>query len=473
MHIIGRDAEKARLDMILRSKEAEFLALYGRRRVGKTFLIRQYLKAQIVFDISGTKEGKKHIQIANFFSEYLSRTNGQKETKTPQTWQQMFHYLAQYLYQLPPSESKYVVFLDEMPWMDTPKSDFISALEFFWNQHGSRMDHLLLVACGSASSWIRKHLINARGGLYNRITQRIKLAPFNLAETSTFLQAKGLNLPNYQVLELYMTFGGIPFYLKEVQPGKSVTQIIDDVCFSPNGLLTNEYDQLYYALFRDAQQHVRIVEALASKPYGLTRSELAHISETSEGQLSKVLEELTECDFITAFQPLFNQKKDTIYKLTDYYSLFYLKFIRPNKGQVKKVWEQLSYTTWSGYAFENICMQHLDQIKAALSIGGVYTKHGSWRYKGNQSIPGAQIDLIIDRADQVIHLCEAKFSREAYAVTKEFAEKLRTRAAIFRQATQTKKAVFHLLITPYPVCPNPHFLAEISHQVNMDQLFQP
>ena len=217
------------------------------------------------------------------------------------------------------------------------KSEFISALEFFWNQHVSKMDNVLLIACGSASSWIRKNLINARGGLYNRITQRIKLVPFNLYETSLFLQSNGVNLPQYQILELYMAMGGIPFYLKEVEKGKSVPQLIDDICFSPQGLLTEEYEQLYHSLFRNAELHVSIIETLAANPQGMTRTEIANVTKIPESSLSRTVEELTECDFITYFPPFLNKKKEGIYKLTDLYSLFYLKFIQYNKGSGNKI----------------------------------------------------------------------------------------------------------------------------------------
>lgn len=474
--IIGRHKEKARLDKIMQSNQAEFLALYGRRRVGKTFLIRQYLKNHIVFDISGSKDGSKAQQISDFFSEYLTRTNAQRETQPPKTWQDAFRYLAKYLSELPEIGSKYVVFIDEMPWMDTPKSEFISALEFFWNQHVSKMDNVLLIACGSASSWIRKNLINARGGLYNRITQRIKLVPFNLYETSLFLQSNGVNLPQYQILELYMAMGGIPFYLKEVEKGKSVPQLIDDICFSPQGLLTEEYEQLYHSLFRNAELHVSIIETLAANPQGMTRTEIANVTKIPESSLSRTVEELTECDFITYFPPFLNKKKEGIYKLTDLYSLFYLKFIQYNKGSGNKIWEQLSkqstYIAWCGYAFENICMLHTDQIKAALGISGVFTQHSSWKFKGNDILPGAQIDMVIDRADQIIHICEAKFTKENYGISKTYAEQLRLRKSIFTQATQTKKAVFTTLLTTYPALKNKYYLEEIDNEITMDKLFE-
>jgi uncharacterized protein len=474
--LIGRDSEKERLDKMLRSNQSEFLALYGRRRVGKTYLIRQYLKSSIVFDISGTKEGNKDRQILNFFGEYLARTNREQETQTPTNWHDAFAYLATYLRALPQTDKKHVVFLDEMPWLDTPKSEFVSALEFFWNQHVSRLDNILLIACGSASSWILKNLINARGGLYNRVTQRIKLLPFSLYETQSFLQSFGVNLPQYQILELYMAMGGIPFYLKAIEKGKSATQLINDICFMPQGLLYQEYAQLYHSLFRKAEYHIQIVETLAAHSQGMSRTDIANQTKINEGQLSKTLDELTECDFISLFQPFQNKKKDAVYKLTDLYSLFYLKFIQPNEGGGEKIWEQLAqqstYAAWSGYAFETICMAHISQIKKALGISGVYTRHSAWKFRGDDALPGAQIDLIIDRADQIIHLCEAKFTKDNYAITNDYAARLRLKKSIFKQATQTKKALFTTLLTTYPALQNKYYLEEIDSEITMDKLFE-
>ena len=474
--IIGREKEQEKLDRILQSNEAEFLALYGRRRVGKTFLVRQYLKKQLVFDFSGTKDESKTQQLANFFTEFLKRTKGKRETLVPDSWHTAFNYLANYLADLPETDTKHVVFIDEMPWLDLPKTAFISALEYFWNQHVSKLDNVLLIACGSASSWIRKNLINARGGLYNRITHRIKLFPFNLHETELFLQSQGIKLTRYQTLELYMVMGGIPYYLKEIEKGKSAIQLIDDICFSPQGLLHDEYGQLYHALFKNAEQHIKIIETLAAQPQGLTRSDLGTKTKISDSSLSRTLEELVECDFISLFQPFLNKKKEAIYKLTDLYSLFYLKFIMPNKGTTHRIWEQLSnqstYTAWSGYAFENICMMHTHQIKSALGIRGVFTKHSSWKFKGNKELPGAQIDMIIDRADQIIHLCEAKFTKNNYTINNTYSEQLRLKKTIFKNATGTKKALFTTLLTTYPALKNEYYLEEIESEVTMDKLFE-
>ncbi|MBC7511349.1 MAG: AAA family ATPase [Ferruginibacter sp.] len=477
IRLVGRENEIEKIDRMLLSGQAEFLAVYGRRRVGKTFLIRQYLKNNLVFDFTGTKDGTKEEQLYNFYEEYLRRATGKKGKQIPSSWQEAFNYLAAYLKSLPVKKQKHVVFIDEMPWLDISRAGFIAALEFFWNQHASNMSNVLLIACGSASSWIKKKLISARGGLYNRVTQRIQLMPFNLYETELFLNSLGAKLPRYQILELYMAMGGIPFYLKEVVKGKSAAQVIDSTCFAKQGLLHTEYAQLYHSLFKNAEQHIAIIEALASRPQGMTRTALSAKTKLSEGTLSRTLEELAECDFISLYQPLINKRKTAIYKLTDLYSLFYLKFIKPNKKGGRGTWNQLSqlasFTAWSGYAFENICMQHVSQIKKALGISGVYTTTSSWQFAGNDVLPGAQIDMIIDRADQTINLCEAKFTKETFAITKNYAAQLKMKKAIFKQATQTKKATFITLLTTFPALQNQYYLGEIDNEITMEKLFKP
>jgi len=474
--LIGRQEETAKLYTMLQSPQAEFLAVYGRRRVGKTFLIRQYLKPNIVFDITGTQNGSKEQQLANFFDEYLRRVKGKKTMPSPANWHEAFSYLANYLKTLAKAKTKQVVFIDEMPWFDTSKSEFVSALEFFWNQHVSKMRHVLLIACGSASSWIKKKLINARGGLHNRVTQRIKLTPFNLHETELFIKAKGISLSRYQILELYMAMGGIPFYLNQLVKGKSAVQLIDEMCFSKKGLLYGEYAQLYHSLFKNANYHVAIIAALAAQPQGVSRQALAAKTKMSEGSLSRALEELVDCDFIAVYDPYINKKKEAVYKLTDLYSLFYLKFIKPNKASGKGAWKQLSagsgFSAWGGYAFENICMAHIQQVKAALGIQGVYAITHSWMFKGNDALPGAQIDMIIDRADNTINLCEAKFTKDNFIITKKYATQLKLKKTIFRQISQTKKATFTTLLTTYPAIKNNYYSDEIENEITMDRLFE-
>jgi uncharacterized protein len=475
--IIGREYEIGQLDNMLQSGRPEFLAVYGRRRVGKTFLIRQYLKRQIVFHFTGTQNGIREAQLQNFYDEYAARAGARREKAVPASWQQAFSYLAAWLKTLPPQKNKYVVFIDEMPWADTPKSGFVPALDFFWNHHLSGMGHIMLVACGSATSWIKKNLINARGGLYNRVTRRIKLRPFNLHETKLYTDYLGAKLTPYQLVEVYMAMGGIPFYLKEIGKSRSAVQLIDEICFSPQGLLHNEYAQLYHSLFKNADYHIKIIELLAASPQGLARDMIAQKTKLSEATLSRTLEELVECDFISMYDPLFNKKKDAIYKLTDLYSLFYLKFIKGNRkggrGTWKRLSEQPAYTAWGGYAFENICMQHIEQIKKALGISGIYSRTYSWLFRGNQTYPGCQIDMLIDRTDQTINLCEAKFTKGSFVVNKSYAGKLRQKKAIFREVAKTKKGIFTTLLTTFPAVRNGHYLELIDNEVTMDALFAP
>ena len=473
--LIGRSAEKKKMQRLLQSDRAEFLVVFGRRRVGKTFLIREYYKSNIVFDFSGAYEVDKETQLENFFSEYLSRTKAQKETVAPSKWTEAFRYLADYIRSLKKSQ-KHIVFLDELPWLDTHKSGFIQALEYFWNQHAVKMDHLVLVVCGSANAWIQKKLLRSKGGLYNRLTQRMKLEPFTLHETELYLKSKSVTLTRYQIIELYMVMGGIPHYLNEVQPGKSAVQSIDDICFRKSGLLYDEFNQLYPSIFSQVENHLAIINALSKKPQGLNRRALIKISKLKDGGIvTRTTTELEDAGFIHILYPFQKLKRDAIYKLADFYSHFYYKFIKNGKHAGSGAWNKIAmspaYRAWSGYAFENVCYMHMDQIKKALGIDGVFSKSSSWKHLGDQSLPGGQIDLLIDRDDQVINLCEAKFTKESFIINKAYAKKLRDRKLIFSEATKTKKAIFNTLLTTYPAIKNEYYLELIQSEVNMDVLF--
>ncbi len=475
--IIGREKELKVLDKILHSDKAEFLAVYGRRRVGKTYLIYEYFKTHIAFSFSGSFEEPMKVQIGNFFREYIRFTKGEQETAHPKDWSIAFSYLTDYLYTLKDdSQQKAVVFIDEMPWLDTPKSGFVSALEYFWNQHASKMNHVVLIACGSTASWIKKKLLKSKGGLYNRVTQRIKLEPFNLHQTEVFCRHKRFKFSRYHVVQLYMVMGGIPFYLNELSSGKSVTQLIDEICFSSTGLLSDEYNQLYYSLFKNASNHVAIVETLAKHPYGLVRKQLLEKSKLPDGgTFTRTIDDLVESGFILKYQPFQKKQKDSIYRLIDMYSLFYLRFIKGNVSDFGNSWQMCSndpaFTSWSGYAYENICLLHTSQILKKLGLSGTITQVSSWHHKGNKTIPGAQIDLLINRKDGVINLCEAKYTNKEYLITKEYAAKLRRKRAVFEQVTKTKKSVVTTLISTYSAIQNSYYLEEVHSEVEMDDLF--
>lgn len=475
--LIGRKRELSILNSLLDSKRAEFMVMYGRRRVGKTYLIREHLKSHMVLDFSGAFEVEMDLQLDNFFSEYLRCTQGKRETVPPPSWPDAFRYITSYLERLQSRKRKIVVFIDELPWLDTPRSGFLSSLEYFWNQHGSKMNNLLLIGCGSAASWIHKNLLKAKGGLYNRITKRIHLQPFTLGETEMYIKAKHLKLTQHQIIQLYMIMGGIPFYLKELTQGKSVNQLIDEICFTPTGLLADEYEQLYYSLFKNAEDHIAIVEALASKPNGMIRTDLVRKSGLPDGgTFNRSLIHLIDCGFVDGYKPFAKKKKDTIYKLIDQYSLFYLKYIKGNVTNRPNTWESLSsdgsFNAWSGYAYENICIQHIDSIHKSLGIQGMYTEISSWKFHGNDDLPGAQVDIVIDRKDGIVHLCEAKFSRKEFIITKDYISKLRHKRIAFEYATKTKKSVVTTLLTTYPAIKNKYYLEEIHTEICMDDLFQ-
>jgi uncharacterized protein len=474
--IIGREQEQATFKKLLQSTQAEFAVIYGRRRVGKTYLVREFFNEQIVFDFTGSYETETAIQINNFYVE-LKRVWALGETaKAPQNWSEAFHLLTDYLLSFKGKQGKIVVFLDELPWLDRTGADFISALAYFWNQHGTRMNNLILMTCGSAASWILRKLLNDKGGLHNRITKRIELKPFTLKETAAFCQYKNLKFTQYQIVQLYMVMGGIPFYWQAIEQGKSVPQVIDQLCFEQNGLLAIEFKPLFHSLFLNAENHILIIETLAKYPYGLTRYQLLEHSKMSNGgSFVRILEQLMDCGFIKALNPFGKKTKDTVFRIIDFYSIFYLKFIKDNVSDRTNVWQSLSnganYQSWMGYAFENICLAHLKSIHEALGISGIYTQVSSFYFKGDDTLPGVQIDLIIDRNDGIINLCEAKFTNAEFMLSKDYTANLRRKRAVFQQVTKTKKAVTTVLLTTYPALQNAYYNEEIHSEVSLDRLF--
>jgi len=384
--------------------------------------------------------------------------------------------LTDYLYSLD-KQQKAVVFIDELPWLDKSKSGFLGALQFFWNQHGSQMNHLVLIACGSAASWIIRNITESTGGLYNRVTRRIELRPFHLGEVEAFLQAKHISFTHYQILQLYMVMGGIPFYLDFVKAGRSIHQVIEEMCFSPNGILQKEFKLLYHSLFKQAENHILIIEALAKSPYGLTQKQLIQKTKIpAGGSLLRTIENLLDCGFIIENHAYGKKNKETTYRVVDFYSIFYLRFIKEHLGNQKNTWQSIqesnAYQSWCGYAFENICLIHTKQICKYLGISGIYTQISSWHFVGNDEVSGAQIDLLIDRKDGIIHLFEAKFTHQDFLLTKEYAANLRQKRTAFSHITKTKKMVVTSLLTTYPAIKNAYYLEEIFSEVPMEALFE-
>ena len=470
--LIGRQAEIEILRQTLESEKSEFVAIYGRRRVGKTFLIKELFEANYTFYFTGLANVGGAKQRANF-SAYLTRffPNAAEEV-IPKDWFKAFRLLIKYLEK---SEAKKkVIFIDELPWLDTPKSDFISALENFWNGWAAHRDDILLIGCGSATSWMIDSLINNTGGLHNRITKRIHLKPFTINEVELFLNNKDSHFERYELVQLYMAIGGIPFYLEAIDVRKSVAQNIDMLFFSENGLLRTEFPNLFRSLFNKQERHIAIIETLAQKAKGLSRKDLAAASGlTNGGRFTRILTELEQCGFIKEYLPFGKKKKGSLYQLIDQYSLFYLKFIKDSKAVGEGVWmtkfDQPSYRSWSGYAFENICLYHIKNIKKHLGIASVYKEVSSWR--SQHSPKGAQIDLVLDRRDRVINLCEIKFSESEFSIQKAYAQNLQNKVAAFKMETKTKKACFLTFLTTFGLKNNQYSRSLVKNELTMDALF--
>ncbi|MEM0994516.1 MAG: ATP-binding protein [Bacteroidota bacterium] len=471
---IGRRAEIAVLEEALRSKEAEMISIIGRRRIGKTFLVRTVYEKQIDFELSGIQDAQGDEQLRNFFQRLKEFFPETKERKAPKDWLDAFFMLTDHLEQKQ-KQSKKVVFLDEVPWMATHKSGFLRGLSYFWNSWAVRKN-VVVVLCGSAVSWMINKVLRNKGGLHNRVTKRIRLKPFSLLETKQYLEGRAIVLDHYQLVQLYMVMGGIPHYLKEVKNGRSATQNISKICFEEDGILRDEFQNLYPALFQSADYHIAIIRALSEKYSGMTRAELIRAAQLSTGgRITQVLTELAESGFITAYPSYGKKTKEKIYRLTDEYSFFYLRFIEKTELD-QDTWLTLSqtqaYKIWCGYAFENICLKHIPQIKKALEIGGVYTKTSSFYKSDNEAELGAQIDLLIDRNDHIINLIETKFHNVAFTISKDYAHKLREKIRIFQESTQTKKQVFLTMITTFGLHQNKHSIGLVASDLDLDIFFK-
>ena len=389
-------------------------------------------------------------------------------------WQSAFVQLEQYLRNMK-TKGRKTIFIDELPWLDNAKSGFLPAFEYFWNTFASSQKDIFLVICGSATSWMMNKIIHSRGGLHNRVTHQILLNPFTLNETEQFLKSKKIVLSRFQIAECYMILGGIPYYLEQLEKSLSLSQNIDNLFFKKNATLRDEYSKLYASLFKSPGKYMKIIEALAKKRKGLTRDEIVKFSNISNGGgLTTMLEELELCGFISINNNFSTQKNLQLYQLTDFYSLFYLHFEKGKRGTNSDYWSSLidsnKHKAWAGYSFELLCQTHISQIKRALSIGGVVSYTSGWRSKKVES--GAQIDFLIDRNDNIINLCEVKYSSKEFVITKTYDENLRNKRYAFITETNTKKSVHITMITTYGVKHN-EYRNNIQSEVLLDDLFYP
>lgn len=456
----------------MESERSEFVVVYGRRRIGKTFLVRRFFKDNYAFSFVGKHEMRREQQLVEFAKELMCYSHS---TFVPQlkNWTEAFDALQRLLetYNIP---GKKVVFFDEMPWMDTPKSDFVSALENFWNGWANMRDDIVLVACGSATSWMVDKLLHNQGGLFNRITQKIYLRPFKLSEMEQYLDEKHFGWNRYQIAQCYMILGGIPFYLTLLNPKLSLLSNIDELFFADaHAMLRTEYNELYSTLFKRPDNYLAVIRMLTERKEGFTRKEISEKTKLGGAALSKILSDLEQCDFIFSYARYGNAKNNAIYRIKDFYTLFYYKYVNGIDTKDSLRWTHLSSTpqvsSWQGFSFELLCLLHLDEIKKALGIDRILNDASAWRSR--QPEQNTQIDLVIERADHNINLCEMKFSSGMYAIDKGYEQKLRERMSIFLAETMTRCSTRITMITTYGVLQNKHS-GIVNDEVLLDDLFE-
>jgi uncharacterized protein len=466
--MVGRKKERDLLNDIVKEPKSNLVAIYGRRRVGKTYLIREHFKNQFSFYHTGIADVSLEIQLEEFYKSL--KKYYKLNLSYPKNWFDAFELLQKIITKS--KEKKKIIFIDELPWMDTPRSNFIQAFEHFWNAWGSNQENLTVIVCGSATMYLENKLFSNTKGLHNRVSYKIKLSPFTLAEVKEYLEFKKINFSHYQLLKLYMCVGGIPYYLNAFKRGLSVEQNVDNLFFDTNGLLFNEFQHLYHSLFSNADRHIEIIKTIATKRKGMTREEIAQkISTSNGGTLTTILNELEMSDFIKQYYPFGKKNRNSLYQLTDLFSLFYLNYIH-KKNIAKSSWlnqlETPSYRAWQGYSFELLALLHIDKVKNALGIAGIKTDVCSWL--STNVTEKAQIDIVIDRRDDIVNIVELKFSIDKYIITKKYEEELRVKMAKFKRETKTKKTVQLTMITTYGVNENQYY--HIAHnQLTMDILF--
>lgn len=465
MNIIGRQSEINELNRIMESSSSEFVMVYGRRRVGKTFLIREYFSNKFAFYATGIAQGTLQEQLMNF-KLTLEATDDSVTKAGIRNWFEAFGALARLLEKS--KQRKKIVFLDELPWMDTPRSNFVKALEHFWNTWASARNDIILIVCGSAASWMVKNIVKNHGGLHNRITCKIKLNPFTLTECKQYLHSQGIRWENRMIAECYMILGGIPYYLKMLDKRLSLAQNIDRLFYSESPLLEDEFSNLYASLFKNSSEYIRIVEVLAKKKSGYSRDELlTQLKLTDGGSFTRRLEELEQCGFIRKYQSI--GEVSAMYQLVDFYSLFYFQFLKKGKSYDTDTWMHLTgtptYHNWCGLSFEKLCLMHLPQIKQALGISGISTN--SYAYYSKET----QIDLVIERGDHVINLCEIKFTDDEYVITKAYAQKLQQKLSALRQHTKRGRSIQLTFIAANGVKRNEHYLNLVQQDYTLDIFF--
>lgn len=472
--LVGREKEQGLLHQAYLADRSRFIAVYGRRRVGKTFLIRETFDYSFTFEHSGLAKGKYKEQLTAF-AESLADA-GYKDVTAPKNWMDAFKQLKNLI--RTSDHNRKVIFIDELSWMDTARSDLMMGLENFWNGFASARKDVVLIVCTSATSWMLKNVIHDKGGLHNRVTDKIALQPFNLYECEKLLESKGIQMDRYDILEGYMAMGGVPYYWDYIQSDKSMTQNINEIFFEKDAFLKDEFNYLYASVFRKPEDYIKIIRALGKKKAGMTRGELSQETGiTTNGAFTKKIDELESCGFVRRYHEYGKKNMGSVIQLVDNYTLFYFKFLE-NTQTDSKFWEKSidspGRKAWAGLAFERVCLQHSEQIRKKLGISGVLTDESSWKCKSDtdKGIYGSQVDLVIDRKDRVVNLCEMKYGMLEYVITKEYDRKLKEKVSDFKNVTKTRSSIHLTIVTTYGLKPN-KYSGHVQSIVTAEDLFQP
>lgn len=455
---IGRRHETEQLELAVSSNRSELVVLFGRRRIGKTFLVRSFFNDTFTFRFVGAHKQPKKVQLSNF-RESLQKTAGREMTE-PKDWREAFNQLAQVLEQS--DDNRKILFFDELPWADVQGGGLMNALEYFWANWVETRDDIVMIVCGSASTWMKEKLLKNRGSLHNRVTRKIYLRPFYLSECKEYLLAHDIEWDDFQIMQFYMVFGGVPYYLSLLRSNMSLVENIDALLFATDGLLHDEFQELYHALFSHADSYINVVSKLSESLQGFTRAEIEKATGISGGTLTRILQNLELCDFITSYNQFGNSTKLCIYKMADFFTMFHFRFMQNNHSRDEHYWQHhfmdRRVQSWQGLAFEQLCIRHIRQIKHGLGISGIATETSTWRYVAgtDENRKGAQIDLLIKRVDRVIHLCEMKFTDQPYTITADYEARMKERQQLFREVTKTRDAVVLTMVTPMGIAAGKH-----------------
>ncbi|MFH1831150.1 MAG: ATP-binding protein [Pseudomonadota bacterium] len=423
---VGRHNYLKKLENIWNQHKVGLISIYGRRRVGKTELIRVFSrnKAAWIFEaIEGenTASQIKHFlnQLSQFTKEPYLRDLDYKD------WPPVFDLLSNKIKQ----KKDLIVAFDELSWMAARKTKLISYIKYYWDKEWKYHPHLLLILCGSVASWMVKNVVRSNA-LYGRISENILLDPLKPFEVAEFI---GKKRGKKEILEYLLSFGGIPKYLEEMDFNQSIQINIDRTCFSASGFFVDEADKIFYNQFKETHIYKQIVRCLSESSLPL-KDISQKIKIPSGGGLKRYLDNLISAGIVDSINDIRNFKLGKVprYYMIDELMRFHLQFVSPNISEIKHThsasrFDKFTKNKWHpfmGNAFERFCLKHRYLIAQILGFDSKVTACGSLL---NNNRNGFQYDLVYLRSDGVVSLCEIKYlsDKPGTDLIKEMEAKLR------------------------------------------------